>query len=134
MDRIDSGHCLSDGCCRTNLSCSVNWVRVEELVSRSSRSRGSVSPFHFVQYGGLVWVTPFEWLVPKRQTWVFSNIPEYSMLWFSKVMLVAMIIAWRREQCTRRLDWVTVMILFLVLLDSWAGRKFPGGVPSATLR
>lgn len=70
-------------------------------------------------------ITPFEWLVPKRQTWVFSNIPEFSMLWFSKVMFVAAMIAWRREQRTRILDWVTVLILGLVLLDSWSGRKFP---------
>ena len=75
--------------------------------------------------GGWTVITPFEWLVPKRQTWVFSNIPEYSMLWFSKVMIVAAMIAWRREHCTRRLDLVTGLILVLVLIDSWTGRKFP---------
>ena len=75
--------------------------------------------------GGWTVVTPFEWLVPKRQTWVFSNIPEYSMLWISKVMLVAVLIAWRREHRNRRLDWMTGLILASVLVDSWFARAFP---------
>jgi len=70
-------------------------------------------------------ITPFGWLVPTRQTWVMSNLSEFGVLWVTKVMIVAAMIAWRREHCTRRLDLVTGLILVLVLIDSWTGRKFP---------
>jgi hypothetical protein len=66
----------------------------------------------------------FEWLVPNRQTWLFSNLPEYTSLWFVKVMVVAMLLAWRREHKTRTFDWLTILILLLVLADSWASRDF----------
>ena len=67
----------------------------------------------------------FEWLVPKRQTWLFSNLPEYASLWFVKVMLVAMLLAWRREKYVRKPDWLTIVILLAVFADSWASRDFP---------
>jgi hypothetical protein len=70
-------------------------------------------------------VTPFEWLVPKRQTWVFSNLGEFGVLWISKVMLVAMLLAWRREKYVRKPDWLTIVILLAVFADSWASRDFP---------
>ena len=69
--------------------------------------------------------TTFEWLVPKRQTWLFSNLPEYSMLWISKVMFVAALFAWRREHRKTMLDWLTILMLFMVFVDSWISREFP---------
>lgn len=46
----------------------------------------------------------FDWLVLKPQTWVFSHLPEFAILWVSKVMLVACLYAWRREHCPKLLD------------------------------
>jgi len=78
----------------------------------------------FDMAGSSVYET-FEWLVPKRQTWLFSNMPEYTSLWLVKVMIVAMLFAWRREHRTRTLDWVTIVILLLAFADAWASRDFP---------
>ncbi len=67
----------------------------------------------------------FEWLVPKRQTWVFSNLPEFAMLWFCKVMFIACIYAWRRERFPKLMDWFKVSLALLLFVDAWFGREFP---------
>ena len=70
-------------------------------------------------------ITPFEWLVPKRQTWVFSNLGEFGVLWISKVMLVALMLAWHREKSKSIWNWATFVVLGLLLLDAWITRDFP---------
>ena len=70
-------------------------------------------------------ITPFEWLVPKRQTWVFSNLSEFGVLWLTKVVLVAMVFAWRREQRKSRYDWLTIPIMIGLFVDAWVTRDFP---------
>ncbi|MBL6998155.1 MAG: hypothetical protein ISR75_06945 [Phycisphaerales bacterium] len=70
-------------------------------------------------------ITPFEWLVPKRQTWVFSNLGEFGVLWISKVMLVAILLASRREKSKSIWNWATLVVLGLLLLDAWITRDFP---------
>ncbi|MBC8309758.1 MAG: hypothetical protein H8E83_04485 [Planctomycetes bacterium] len=70
-------------------------------------------------------ITPFEWLVPKRQTWVFSNLGEFGVLWISKVSLVAVLIAWRRERTNTLWNWSTYVILLLLFVDAWLTRDFP---------
>ncbi len=94
----------------------------------------SIEPLEAIQVGPLSvlfdmagWTvySIFEWLVPKRQTWLLSNLPEYTMLWLIKVLLIAGLIAWRREHKKRTMDWLTIVILLLVLIDSWCSRDFP---------
>ncbi len=70
-------------------------------------------------------ITPFEWLVPKRQTWVFSNLGEYGTLWATKVILVAVLLAWRREKRSRFFEFPTLLILVALFLDAWLTRDFP---------
>ena len=70
-------------------------------------------------------ITPFEWLVPKRQTWVFSNLGEFGVLWISKVALIAVLIAWRRERANTLWNWSTYVILLLLFVDAWLTRDFP---------
>ena len=70
-------------------------------------------------------ITPFEWLVPKRQTWVFSNLSEFGILWISKVLLIAALLAWRREHRKTIFDWLTMTILALLFVDAWLTRDFP---------
>jgi len=70
-------------------------------------------------------ITPFEWLVPKRQTWVFSNLGEFGVLWLIKVSLVAGVLAMRRNHRKSHIDWVTICILFLLFVDAWLTRDFP---------
>ena len=74
---------------------------------------------------GFTVITPFEWLVPKRQTWVFSNLSEFGILWITKVMLIAAFLAWRREKRKSMLDWLTLTVLILLFIDSLATRDFP---------
>ncbi len=78
----------------------------------------------FDMAGGTVY-TLFEWLVPKRQTWVFSNLPEFAMLWISKVMFVACVYAWRRERNPNLYDWFKVLLIIALFIDAWFGRTFP---------
>jgi len=70
-------------------------------------------------------ITPFEWLVPKRQTWVFSNLGEFGVLWISKVILVAGLLAWQRERRSTIWNWFTYALLLLLFLDAWLTRDFP---------
>jgi hypothetical protein len=70
-------------------------------------------------------ITPFELLVPKRQTWVLSNLGEFGVLWISKVMLVAILLAWRREKTKTLWNWCTYVMLCLLFLDTWLTRDFP---------
>ena len=69
-------------------------------------------------------VTPFEWLVPKRQTWVFSNLGEFGVLWISKVMLVAICIAWQKERRGTLWNWFTYVAVGLLFVDAWLTRDF----------
>ena len=70
-------------------------------------------------------ITPFGWLVPTRQTWVMSNLSEFGVLWVTKVMIVAMVIAWRREQRTSMYDWFIILIMIGLFVDAWITRDFP---------
>ncbi len=70
-------------------------------------------------------ITPFEWLVPKRQTWVFSNLSEFGMLWIIKVMLIAGIIAWLRERYQRFWNVPTIVIIILLAIDDCMTIDFP---------
>ena len=70
-------------------------------------------------------VTPFEWLVPKRQTWVFSDLGEFGVLWISKVMFVAICIAWQKERRGSLWNWFTYATIGVLFVDAWLTRDFP---------
>ena len=127
-------------------------TRVVGLVQGVALQMAAVVPIAIAQLTGFVWkswsiepleavevfplsvlfdmagwsvITPFEWLVPKRQTWVFSNLSEFGVLWISKVALVAVLIAWRRERTNTLWNWSTYEILLLLFVDAWLTRDFP---------
>ena len=70
-------------------------------------------------------ITPFEWLVPQRQTWVFSNLSEFGTLWIVKVMLVSIVIAWLRERYHKLWNIPTIIILVIIFVDDFITRDFP---------
>lgn len=70
-------------------------------------------------------ITPFEWLVPKRQTGVLSNLGEFGILWIIKVMLVAMLVAWLRERYHKLSNTPTILIMVFIFVDDFITRDFP---------
>jgi hypothetical protein len=63
--------------------------------------------------------------VLERQTWVFSNLGEFGILWIIKVMLVAIAIAWLRERYQKIWNVPTMLILVIIFIDDFITRDFP---------
>ena len=61
----------------------------------------------------------------ERQTWVFSNLGEFGILWIIKVMLVAIAIAWLRERYQKIWNVPTMLILVIIFIDDFITRDFP---------